>query len=211
MTDPGNEGPQGVLRATRLALLGGAPAVQLRDKETPPERLVSLAAKLRDLAKRAGALFFVNDHLDLALEVRADGVHLGPGDLNVAVARREAPPGFLIGYSAGSPSSAREGARLGADYLGSGPLFPTSTKVDAREPIGPRGLARIVRAAEAPVVAIGGITAQNARVALSAGAVGCAASASIMRASDPKEATRRFLSAAKAADAVWKPRGSGVF
>src|SRR5260370_12879204 len=99
--------------------------VQLRHKNLPRFRLLELALELRALTSAAGALFIVNDHVDIALIAAADGVHLGPDDLSIGAARRLAHDGFLIGASASIPDTARSAVDAGANYVGSGPAFPT--------------------------------------------------------------------------------------
>jgi len=187
--------PRGVGHVVDAALSAGAPAVQLREKELPPRDVLPLARRLRAATRAARALFFVNDRLDLALAVHADGVHLGPDDLPVDAARRSAPPGFLIGYSAGTPGTARAAVAAGADYIGCGTVFPTSTKRDAGSAIGLDGLAAAAGAVAVPVVAIGGITPARAPEVFRAGAAGCAAVSAVMGASDPARTVGRLLRA----------------
>lgn len=175
------------------ALRAGAPAVQLREKHQPPRDILPLARRLRAATHRTGALFFVNDRLDLALAVRADGVHLGPDDLPVSAARRIAPPGFLIGYSTDDPAMARKAIADGADYLGCGTVYRTRTKDNAGAPVGLSGLTEVVRAAKVPVVGIGGITIDRAPHVLAAGAAGWAVASAVMAAPDPADAVRTFL------------------
>src|SRR5260370_22687517 len=102
--------------------------VQLRHKTLPRLELLELALELRGLTSAAGALFIVNDHVDIALIAAADGVHLGPDDLSIGAARRLAPDGFLIGASASNPDTARSAVDAGADYVGGGPAFATPGK-----------------------------------------------------------------------------------
>ena len=173
----------------------GAPALQLREKGLPLAAVLPLARRLRAAALAAGALFFVNDRMDLALASDADGVHLGPNDLPVTAARRIAPPPFLIGYSARTPEAARAAVADGADYIGCGPVFPTRTKTDAAPPIGLAGLAAVARAVDVPVLGIGGVGPPEAAGVASAGAAGCAVAGAAMHSSDPAEAVRRLLEA----------------
>lgn len=175
------------------ALAAGTPAVQLRDKRLPPRDLLPLAHRLRADTQAAAALLFVNDRLDLALAVGADGVHLGPDDLPVTAARALAPPGFLIGFSASDPSAARAAQADGADYIGCGAVFPTTTKATVDAPIGLEGLARVASAVSIPVVGIGGVTPARVRSVLQAGATGAAIARSVMAAPDPAAAVRTAL------------------
>ena len=187
--------PRGVVDVVGEALRAGAPAVQLRDKMLTPRDLFPLARRLRDDTHSAGALFFVNDRLDLALATGADGVHLGPEDLPVAAARRIAPPGFLIGHSADDPAAARTAVAAGADYIGCGTVYPTRTKADAGAEIGVDRLEEVARCVDVPVVGIGGVTVRNAPQVFAAGAAGCAVVSAVMRARDPGRAVRDLLRA----------------
>ncbi len=193
VTDRNLARPREVAEVVAEALRAGAPAIQLREKSLPPRDTLPLARRLRADTAAAGALFFVNDRVDLALAVGADGAHLGPHDLPVAAARRLAPPGFLIGSSADDPEAARAAIGDGADYIGCGAVFPTSTKPDAGPAVGLKGLAAVARAVAAPVVAIGGLTASRAPTALRAGAAGCAVVGAVMAAADPGLAVRALL------------------
>jgi len=196
ITDSGLAAPRGVEAVVELALGAGgagALAIQLRDKQASAGELQPLALRLRAATRRAGALFIVNDRLDLALAAEADGVHLGPDDLPVAAVRRVVPPKFLIGYSTDDPDEARRAVRDGADYLGTGTIFPTSSKPDAGEAIGPEGLARVAAAVSVPVVGIGGITPENAPLLAGTGAAGLAVIGAVMGSDDPAGAVRELL------------------
>jgi len=156
------------------AIAGGATAVQLRGKALEGKALWSLGTRLALACKRAGVLFIVNDRVDVAIGCGADGVHLGPADLPVAVARRIGGDSFIIGASVGTVDEALRAQSDGADYLGAGSVFSTISKADADAPIGCKGLAAIVQASRLPVVGIGGITADHAADVLAAGARGVA-------------------------------------
>lgn len=195
ITDRALAGPRAVAEVVAAALSAGAPAVQLREKTLPPRDILPLARLLRAETRHAGALFLVNDRLDLALAVHADGIHLGPDDLPLPAARRIAPPGFLIGRSANTPAAARSAVAAGADYIGCGPVFPTTTKKDAGSPVGLDGLAAVAAAVPAPVVAIGGITPARAGGVFDAGAAGCAVVSAVMAAPDPARAVHELLPA----------------
>lgn len=195
ITDSGLAAPRGVVDVVGEALRAGAPAVQLRDKGLPPRDLLPLATRLRDDTRSAGALFFVNDRLDLALAAGADGVHLGPDDLPVAAARRIAPSGFLIGYSADDAAAARVAVAAGADYIGCGTVFTTRTKADAGAAIGLGRLREVARSVDVPVVGIGGVTVRNSPEVFGAGAAGCAVVRAVMGARNPERAVRDLLRA----------------
>ncbi len=198
ITDSGMAAPRTVVDVVGEALRAGAPAVQLRDKMLPPRDLFPLARRLRDDTRTAGALFFVNDRLDLALAAGADGVHLGPDDLPVAAARRIAPPAFVIGHSADGPAAARAAVAAGADYIGCGTVYATRTKADAGAAIGVDRLGEVARCVDVPVVGIGGVTVRNAPRILAAGAAGCAVVSAVMGARDPGRAVRDLLRAGAA-------------
>ena len=197
ITDRRLADPEDVTDIVADALQAGARTVQLREKAQPPREVLPLARRLRADTRRHGALFFVNDRLDLALAAEADGVHLGPDDLPVRAAREIAPPGFLIGYSADDVDEARRAVRDGADYIGCGTVYPTGTKPDAGRVTGVEGLRAVARAINAPVVGIGGVTPARAPAVISAGAVGCAAIGAVMAAANPRRAVADFLQAAK--------------
>lgn len=193
LTDRAAAHPRNVLDTVTEALAAGAPAIQLREKHLPPRDVLPLARRLRIKTRAASALLFVNDRLDLALAVHADGVHLGPDDLPVAAARTVAPRGFLVGFSASDPDAARAAEADGADYIGCGAVYSTSTKARVDAPIGTKGLSRVVSAVSIPVVGIGGITPAKVGSVLRAGAVGAAVARAVMAAPDPSAAVRAAL------------------
>ena len=149
---------------------GGARVIQLRDKESPKKQLLPVARQLRELCRQHGVLLIINDHLDLALETDADGLHVGQDDLPVAVARRLLPPGKILGCSVTSVEKAVAAQNDGADYLGAGSIYPTSTK-EGTVVIGLEELRLIKQATSLPVVAIGGINMDNAVEVITAGAI----------------------------------------
>ncbi len=177
----------------RAALAGGATAIQLRCKTGTDREALSLGEQLRAITQAAGVPLIVNDRVDLALALAADGVHLGPDDLPVAMARRLLGATAIIGYSAGEPGEAVAAEAEGADYLGVGPLFATTTKPDAGRPLGPEGLAGVVRAVRVPVVAIGGLGVDTAASAIAAGAVGVAVASAVMTAASPEAVCRELM------------------
>lgn len=178
----------------QAALAGGARAVQLRDKSASGRELAAQARALHRLTRPAGALLFVNDRVDVALAVGAEGVHLGPEDLPVAAVRRCAGGEFLIGASTDDPQRALRLAEEGADYIGCGAVFGTTSKEVGDEAIGLSGLARVARAAPIPVVGIGGVTPDGAvRIARTTGSTGVAVIGAVMTADDPEAATRALI------------------
>jgi thiamine-phosphate pyrophosphorylase len=194
ITDPKLALPRSVLDVAEEALRAGAPALQLRDKEASARELLDQARRLRTLTRKHGALLFVNDRLDVALAAGADGVHVGPHDLPVAAVRAAVPPPFLVGHSTDVPEVARRAVGDGADYIGCGAVFGTTTKEDAGDVIGVEGLARVARAVEVPVVGIGGVTSEGARaIARESPAAGVAVVGAVMAAADPGAAVRDLL------------------
>jgi thiamine-phosphate pyrophosphorylase len=156
----GNEADEGALEHVRGLIDSGVTAVQLRLKGAEGGDLYRSAAAMARVCRERGALFFVDDRLDIALASGADGVHLGRLDLPVSAARSIAPDGFLIGATARDAAAANEAFTCGADYIGSGAAFKSGTKLDTTV-IGPGGIARVAAAARLPVVAIGGIGLEN--------------------------------------------------
>lgn len=174
-------------------LAGGARLLQLRLKQASARELLAAAAAIARLARAADAVFLVNDRPDIARAVGADGVHLGQDDLPVSAARRVLGPGRLVGVSTHDVDQARAADAEGADYIGVGPIYATTSK---EQPLTPRGLdlVRAVRAAVGcPIVAIGGITAETAEDVRRAGANAVAMISALVRASDPATAVRDVL------------------
>lgn len=185
------ETPESLTRKTELALTGGVTAVQLRVKSWDSREIFDAACLLRDICRLYRALFTVNDRLDIALACGADGVHLGRRDLPVADARRLAPRGFIIGATANTPAEVLAAKESGADYIGCGAAFSTTTKHDVNV-IGPEGIKAAVSAARIPCVAIGGITPGNLRLLSSCRCSGISTSSAIMGCANPKERAREL-------------------
>ncbi|GAB4234382.1 MAG: thiamine phosphate synthase [Deltaproteobacteria bacterium] len=173
------------LQVAEAAILGGADAIQLRDKEAPGGKLYRVALQLRGLTREANIPLIVNDRVDIALAVDADGAHVGQGDLPASVARNLLGAGKILGVSAGSEEEAGRAEQDGADYLGVGPVFEArGTKPDAREPAGLDLIGRIRRRSRLPIVAIGGIDVENARSVREAGAGAAAVISAVAAAED---------------------------
>ena len=194
ITDALLAAPRSVVEVVRSAVEAGAPAIQLRAKSATAREMAEVGHRLRDITTRAGVLLFVNDRFDVALAIGADGVHVGPDDIPVAALRRAAPLGFLIGTSTDDPGEAIRLVSEGADYIGCGTVYPTSTKSDAGASIGLDGLQAVVDAVDVPVVGIGGIDEQGAReIAGRTTAAGVAAIGAVMRAEDPHRTVSSLL------------------
>jgi len=176
------------------AVRGGVDIVQLRDKHSPREEVIPLAEELKGVCGRAGARFTVNDDVELARLVGADGVHLGEDDAPTSHARGVLGPDALVGRSAGGVEAALEAVRGGADYLGVGAVFATPTKPDGEV----AGLALIRALARenlpTPWFAIGGVTLETAPSVAAAGAPGFAVVRAVLDAEDPESAARELRS-----------------
>ena len=173
------------LETAKAAVAGGATVVQLRRKGATTEELVETGRPFRELP----ATFVVNDDVEAAIRLDADGVHLGRED---AGAERALEAGLVLGLSATSVDEAQAAERTGAAYIGAGPVWATPSKLDADPPIGLEGLAEICAAVSIPVVAIGGIDASNAADCIRAGAAGVA----VIRAARDAAALRTEIDAA---------------
>ena len=178
------------IETVNAALEGGATAIQMRIKNAPTGEMIRVGKELRKITKEYDALFFVDDRLDVALAVDADGVQLGPEDMPISIAR-ELAPNLIIGASVYNLEEALKAEKDGADYLGAGSVFPTKTKKDARV-LGLEGLKRIVESVKIPVVAIGGINHENVRKVLEIGVDGIAVISAIVGAEDVKKATEEM-------------------
>ena len=149
------------LEVLHAIIEGGARVIQLREKEYSGKDLYQLALQFREITSRAGVLLLINDHLDIAMAVAADGVHLGQDDLPLEKVRKLAGGEMFIGLSTHSPAQAEAAVRLGVDYIGVGPIFATNTKKDVCDPVGLEYLDYVVRNIRLPFVAIGGIKEHN--------------------------------------------------
>jgi thiamine-phosphate pyrophosphorylase len=158
------------LDVAEAALKGGATVIQYRDKTASSRTMLTHAIALRELTKKYDALFIVNDRIDVAMAAGADGVHLGQDDIDFASAKQILGNNYIIGISATNFDEAIVAAKSGADYVGAGPIFPTSSKDDAAKPIGIEGLRKIRESLSIPIVAIGGITIDNSGDVVRAGA-----------------------------------------
>jgi thiamine-phosphate pyrophosphorylase len=179
----------------RAAIDGGVDVVQLREKDASARERYEMGQEVRAVTREAGVPLIVNDRVDLALALEADGVHLGDEDLPVPVARELLGEGAIIGRSVSDVADARAAEEAGADYLGVGAIYATGSKDDIDDDeyaIGTERLAGIVDAVDIPVVGIGGITAENAGEVVTAGADGAAVITAITGADDPEAATREL-------------------
>ena len=191
VTDRACVGSQGLYEQVESALRGGVTCVQLREKELPEEAFLQEALEISALCRRYGVPFFVNDNVDVAIRCHADGVHVGQEDMGVQEVRRRVGPNMMIGVSAHSVAEALEAVRNGADCLGVGAMFSTSTKTDAN--LLPRETLRnICAAVDVPVVAIGGIGKNNIGQLAGTGVDGVALVSAIFSAADIEAECRQL-------------------
>ena len=170
------------------AVSGGVTCVQLREKHCSTREFLEEARRVRELLVGTGVPLIINDRLDVALAVAADGVHLGQNDKHISDARRLVGERLVIGISAESVADAIRAEAEGADYIGVSPVFTTPTKMDTAPPLGLEGLREIRRAVSLPLVAIGSIRHDNAAEVLRAGADGLAVVSAIVSAPCPRTA-----------------------
>jgi thiamine-phosphate pyrophosphorylase len=188
-------GARGVEEVVSAAIAAGVTLVQLRDKNMDARPMLALGRSLLELLRPAGIGLIVNDRIDVALAIDAEGVHVGQQDMPYAEARRQLGPTKIIGVSVGSESEARQAAGWNVDYVGIGPVYPTATKPDAGMALGADETARLARISGHRAVAIGGIDVTNAAALYAAGLEGVAVISAICAAPDPGAATRSLVRA----------------
>ncbi len=178
------------------AIRGGVTLVQLREKDISTRDFYNEAVLLKELCSKSGVPLIINDRLDIALAVDADGIHIGQSDMPVSVVRRILGKEKIIGLSAGSVEEAEEAVRGGADYLGVGAVFHTSTKSDAND-VGIEMLKKVRSAVKIPIVGIGGINADNIEQLYGTGIEGVAVVSCIMASGDPYSAAKQLAGKVK--------------
>ncbi|MBP1932396.1 thiamine phosphate synthase [Ammoniphilus resinae] len=180
----------------KQALAGGITMFQFREKGKAArtgEQKLELAKELQALCQSYGVPFIVNDDLELALALDADGVHVGQEDELASVVRERMGPDKILGVSAHTAQEARQAMADGADYIGVGPIFPTQSKADAKEVKGPEGIIEFRQSGiQLPIVGIGGITLDNAHLVMQAGADGVSVISAITHATSIEESAKRF-------------------
>ncbi|MFO7917205.1 MAG: thiamine phosphate synthase [Anaerolineae bacterium] len=192
ITDRRAAGDRSTIRVIEAAIAGGASVVQMREKEGTTRELIALGRGLHKVTRKVRVPLIVNDRLDIALALDAEGVHVGQEDMPAPMARRLLGPERILGVSAGTVEEARRAERDGATYLGVGDVYGTPSKENAGTPIGIEGLREIAEGVSIPVVGIGGITADNAAAVIEAGAAGVAVISAVVAAQDPRAAARRL-------------------
>ncbi|MEK4249259.1 thiamine phosphate synthase [Paenibacillus sp. FSL W7-1287] len=190
-----------MLDVMEQAILGGVDIIQLRDKSGDIEAIRKKAVALRQLTAKYGVTYIVNDYIDIALEVDADGVHLGQGDVPLAEARRRMGK-KIIGISTHAIEEAIQAERDGADYIGVGPIYPTKTKEDVVDPVTVSYVKEVASTIKIPFVAIGGIKLHNVDEVIKAGATRICAVSEIVGSDDIQRTCREFLSKLEKARAI---------
>ncbi|PWE31583.1 thiamine phosphate synthase [Pararhodobacter marinus] len=188
--DPGLCAGIGMVDTARRAVAGGATMVQLRDKTGGTAAMVETGRALKRALAGSGARLIVNDDVEAAVAIGADGLHIGQGDMAVAEARARIGKAMLLGLSVESPGLAAAVDPALVDYVGAGPVFATPTKQDHKRPVGFDGLAAQVAASPVPAVAIGGLKRQHISQAFAAGAQGIAVVSAICGQPDPQSAAQ---------------------
>ena len=190
VTDRSLSRGRSLVEVVREAVSGGVTCVQLREKDCSTREFLQEALALKELLQLLKVPLIINDRVDIALAVGADGVHLGQSDMPISHARRLLGPNCLIGISAESVDHAVEAEQQGADYIGISPVFSTPTKTDTAPALGLEGIRQIRELVRIPLVGIGGINLTNARQVLASGADGVAMVSAIMAAASPRLAAK---------------------
>ncbi|MGE5809682.1 MAG: thiamine phosphate synthase [Nitrospirota bacterium] len=178
--------------AVRLALKGGVRAVQLREKDLPIRELLALALELRMLTGEFGAKLFINDRVDVAVAVEADGVHLGHQSMPPEAVRKIVGRKMLIGVSTHNREEALSAEKNGADFITFGPIFPTPSKMKYGAPVGTDSVVELKKNVHVPVFGLGGIKTENVREVLKAGTDGVAMISAIFAAEDIQKAAEEI-------------------
>ena len=192
LVDPEWSRGRDILTIASAAIEGGATVIQLRDKKASTRLLVEQGLALRQLTRERGILFIVNDRVDVALAVDADGVHIGQDDMPLHMARQLLGPQRILGISVGNLDEAHAAVATHADYLSVGPIFLTYAKPDAGPAIGTHLLTELATRYQTPIIGIGGITAENAGQTIQAGATGVAVITAVISAEDVCSATHKL-------------------
>ena len=188
VTDRGLARGRSTLEIVSAAVHGGATVVQLREKDCSTRDFIEQALTIKEFVKDRGVPLIINDRVDVAQAVKADGVHLGQTDMPLGMAKKILGDSMIIGISAESQQDAVEAEKGGADYLGVSPIYATPTKSDTALPLGLEGLREIRKAVRLPLVGIGGLNRDNAAEVIRSGADGVAVVSAIVAADDPQTA-----------------------
>lgn len=180
------------LKTIEEGIKGGVSVVQIREKTADTLDFYNLALKVKEITTRYNIPLIINDRVDVALAIDADGVHVGQSDMPCDVTRRLIGPDKILGISAATVEEAKKAEKDGADYIGAGAVFPTSTKADASS-VTKEELTKIVKSINIPVVAIGGINIENADQLKDTGIAGLSVVSAIMSSDDPKKSSQELL------------------
>ena len=191
VTDRRNKTDEEFLNIIEEAIKGGTTIVQLREKTASTKEFYDLALKVKEITSRYGVPLLINDRIDIALAVDSEGVHIGQDDMPADIAREIIGEDKILGVSASTVEEAKKAEIDSADYIGSGAVFPTATKDDA-DSVSKEELKKIIDSIDIPVVAIGGITVENAHTLKGSGIAGFSVVSAIMSAEDPKEASEKL-------------------
>ena len=191
VTDRRNKTDEEFLNIIEEAIKGGTTIVQLREKTASTKEFYDLALKVKEITSKYGVPLLINDRIDIALAVDSEGVHIGQDDMPADIAREIIGEDKILGVSASTVEEAKKAEIDSADYIGSGAVFPTSTKDDA-DSVSKEELKKIIDSIDIPVVAIGGITVENASTLKGSGIAGVSVVSAIMSAEDPKEASEKL-------------------
>ena len=192
VTDRGLSRGRSTQHIVEAALRGGVTCVQLREKTCSTREFIAQALSIKDHLKRHNVPLIINDRVDIAQAVNADGVHLGQSDMPIETAKAILKDSMIIGISAESLEDAVQAEKDGADYIGVGPIYATSTKTDTASPLGLEGLREIRRSVKIPLVGIGGLNRENAGEVINNGVDGVAVVSAIVAADDPEKAAREL-------------------
>jgi thiamine-phosphate diphosphorylase len=179
----------------KKAVIGGVTCVQIREKSADTRDFIDIAIAVKNILAEYDVPLIINDRIDIALAVNADGVHLGQNDMPLYMARKICGPDMIIGISSESQDDAVEAEMKGADYIAVSPVFSTPTKTDTVLPLGLSGITNIKKSVKIPVIGIGGINLSNAAAVIKSGADGIAVVSAIMAADDPGKAARELRAA----------------
>ena len=187
-----SENEKKFLKTIEEAILGGVGVVQIREKTAETLEFYNLAIKVKKITTKYNVPLIINDRVDVALAIDADGVHVGQSDMPCDITRKLIGENKILGVSATTIEEAKKAENNGADYIGTGAIFPTTTKNDAPS-VTKKDLSDIANSINIPVVAIGGITIENANELKNTGISGLSVVSAIMNAEDPKKASEKLL------------------
>ena len=187
-----SENEKKFLKTIEEAIIGGVSVVQIREKTAETLEFYNLAIKVKEITTKYDVPLIINDRVDIALAIDADGVHVGQSDMPCDITRKLIGKNKILGVSATTVEEAKKAENDGADYIGVGAVFPTTTKADAKS-VTKKELSDITKSINIPVVAIGGITIENANELKDTGIAGLSVVSAIMNADDPKKASEKLL------------------